>query len=152
VRRVARGYVDTSVISALFDERNPERRKLTEVFFIKVTDIELFVSEMTIAEIDRTPDAVLRQRMRDKIARFPSLTITDAVENLASEYILHGAVPERSGKDAYHIAIAVSHDMDFLLSWNFNHIVRRKTREIVRTVNTSHGVRQVEILTPAELL
>ncbi len=27
-------YLDTSVISALFDDRNPERKLLTEEFFI----------------------------------------------------------------------------------------------------------------------
>jgi predicted nucleic acid-binding protein len=29
-------YLDTSVFSALFDERNPERRSLTESFFKEI--------------------------------------------------------------------------------------------------------------------
>jgi predicted nucleic acid-binding protein len=152
VRGVARAYVDTSVISALFDERNPERRRLTEMFFARALDIELFISNMTISEIDRTPDDQMRRRMFDRISRCPSLEVTEVVTGLADEYVHHGAVPERSWKDAYHIAIAVAHDMDFLLSWNFKHIVRRKTREIVRSVNVGRGLGQIEILTPAELL
>jgi hypothetical protein len=48
----------------------------------------------------------------------------------------------RYAEDAYHIAIADIHEMDFLLSWNFKHIVRRKTRDIVKMVNTLN--RQVE--------
>ena len=55
-------------------------------------------------------------------------------------------------EDAYHIAIAVITDMDYFLSWNFKHIVRKKTRDIVRMVSTLNNLRQIEIMTPAELL
>jgi len=40
----------------------------------------------------------------------------------------------------------------YLLSWNFKHIVRRKTRDIVRMVNTLNNFRQIEIMALAELL
>jgi len=42
--------------------------------------------------------------------------------------------------------------MDYILSWNFKHIVRQKTRAIVKMVNTLKNYRNVEIITPAELL
>jgi len=64
----------------------------------------------------------------------------------------HGAVPASYPEDAYHIAVAVVSNLDFLLSWNFRHLVRRKTRDIVRMVNTLNGLRQIEIMTPAEIL
>ncbi|MCL0057874.1 hypothetical protein M1N05_02255 [Dehalococcoidales bacterium] len=54
----------------------------------------------------------------------------DDVEWIAGEYIRHGAVPEGYPEDAYHIAIAVINGVDCLLSWNFKHIVRRRTRDI----------------------
>ena len=144
--------MDTSVISALYDERNPERRKLTEMFFGKAFDIDFYLSAVTIVELDRTPDVALRRRMRERVSPFTVLPVTKNIRDLANDYIMHGAVPKKYIEDAYHIAIAVSNDMDFLLSWNFEHIVRRKTKDIVRMVNTLHGIRQVEILTPAELL
>lgn len=74
------------------------------------------------------------------------------MEWLAKEYVRNGAVPESYPEDAYHIAIAVINEMDYLLSWNFKHIVRRKTKDIVRMVNTLNRFRQIEIMTPAELL
>ncbi|MEM2047111.1 MAG: type II toxin-antitoxin system VapC family toxin [Candidatus Jordarchaeales archaeon] len=147
-----RVYLDTSVISALFDERNPERKRLTEAFIRKRGDFEVYVSEISIAEVERTPEIKLRNKMRRAISELLVVPVTDDVERLASEYIRYGAVPEDYPEDAYHIAIAVINDMDFLLSWNFRHIVRRKTRDIVRMVNTLMGVRQIDIMTPAELL
>lgn len=122
------------------------------MFFGKALDIEFYLSAVTIVELDRTPDTAQRRRMRERVSRFTVLPVTEDIRILANDYILHGAVPKKYKEDAFHIAIAVSNDMDFLLSWNFEHIVRRKTKDIVRMVNSLHGIRQVEILTPAELL
>ena len=147
-----RVYLDTSVISALFDERNPERKSLTESFFKEIERFEAYISEITIAEVKRVPDLELQSKMRGTTSQFSILSLTDDVEWLAKEYTRYGAVPEGYSEDAYHIAIAVINKMDYLLSWNFKRIVRRKTRDEVRMVNTLYGLRQIEIMTPPELL
>ena len=95
-------YLDTSVISALFDERNPERKSLTESFFEAENDFDVFISEITRAEVERTPDSELRSKMRTMLAQFGQLPLTDDVEWLAGEYIHHGAVPASYTEDAYH--------------------------------------------------
>lgn len=98
--RKMRVYLDTSVISALFDERNPERKSLTEAFFAEIGNFETFISEITVAEIERTPDMGLRSKMKDVVSQFSVITLTDDVDWIASEYILHGAVPEGYSEDA----------------------------------------------------
>ena len=145
-------YLDTSVISALFDKRNPERKALTEDFFRRIVNWETYISELTILEIERTPDPTLLQKMKDTISGFSVIDLTDAMEMLAKEYILYDALPKSYSEDAYHIAAAVISEMDYLLSWNFRHIVRNKTRDIVRMVNTMKDLKYVGIITPAELL
>ena len=145
-------YLDTSVISALFDDRNPERKVLTEEFFSGIRIYDTYISELTIAEIERTPDQTLRSKMKQAIKGFSTLEIDESVEELAKEYIKYGAVPESYHEDAYHIAVAVLNEMDYLLSWNFRHIVRRRTKDVVRMVNTLRKLKQVEIITPGELL
>jgi len=145
-------YLDTSVISALFDERNPARKSLTMTFFERIENFEAFISEITIAEIERTPDEELRDKMKEVVEQLQILPLSEEVEAIANEYIRYGAVPRSYPEDAYHIAVAVINGMDCLLSWNFRHIVRRKTRDIVRIVNTLNNLRQIEIITPAELL
>ncbi len=147
-----RVYLDTSVISALFDERNPERKSLTETFFKEIESFEAYISEITVIEVERTPDLALQNKMREKISQFLRLSLTDDVEWLAKEYVRHCAVPEGYPEDAYHIAIAVINEMDYLLSWNFKHIVSRRAKDIVRMVNTLNRLRHIEIMTPAELL
>jgi len=46
-------YLDTSVISALFDDRNLERKVLSEEFFSEIRIYNTYISELTIAEIER---------------------------------------------------------------------------------------------------
>lgn len=145
-------YLDTSIVSALFDDRNPERKILTEAFFRQLGEFDPYISEVTVAEIERTPDTKLKDRIKKSVADIQMLDLTDEAEGLADEYIRHGAVPGGYSEDAVHIALAVLYDMDFLLSWNFKHIVRRKTKDIVNMVNTLRNLRHVEIMTPAELL
>jgi hypothetical protein len=43
-------YLDTSVLPALFDARNPERQELTKEFFSRIDEHEVFISELTRVE------------------------------------------------------------------------------------------------------
>jgi len=112
-------YLDTSVISAYFDERNPERKFLTELFFKKIEMFDAYISEVVLAEIDDTRDVQLRAKLREKV-----ISLTD-------EYVKHEATPSDYPEDALYIAISTMNEIDYLLSWNFEHIVRVKTRRIV---------------------
>lgn len=145
-------YLDTSVISALFDDRNPERQALTEEFFSRIDIYDVYISELTIAEIESTPDQSLKNKMKQIIKDFSVLEINESVEELAKECVNYGAVPESYQEDAYHIAVAILNEMDYLISWNFRHIVRRITKDIVRMISTLRNLKQVEITTPGELL
>jgi len=145
-------YLDTSVISALFDDRNPERQALTEEFFSRIDIYDVYISELTIAEIESTPDQSLKNKMKQIIKDFSVLEINESVEELAKECVNYGAIPESYQEDAYHIAVATLTEMDYLISWNFRHIVRRITKDIVRMISTLRNLKQVEITTPGELL
>jgi len=103
-------------------------------------------------EIEKTPDKNLKELMKGSITKFTILSVSDEVEELAREIIQRGAINVSYSEDAYHVAIAIINEMAFLLSWNFRHIVRKKTKDIVRMISSLKNLRQIEILTPAELL
>ncbi|HMF33998.1 MAG TPA: PIN domain-containing protein [Candidatus Lokiarchaeia archaeon] len=145
-------YLDTSVISAVFDDENPERQSLTRDFFVISPNFQVFVSDFTLQEIAETSNLPLRNQMEQLIAPLSILPLTEDVEFLANEYLNAGAFRERNLGDAFHVAIASINQIDYLLSWNFKHLVRLKTRTIVNMVNTLNNYTQVEIITPAEFL
>ena len=45
----------------------------------------------------------------------------------------------------------VQQSLDMIVSMNYQHIVKRKTKIGTGSINASHGYRAVEILTPMEL-
>jgi len=145
-------YLDTSVISARFDQRNPERQTLTTEFFSQANRFDVHISEITLAEIEKTLEAELRDSMRTLVQPFTVLEANNEVQRMTEALIRYNAVPQNSTEDAYHIAVAVVWGLDYLLSWNFRHIVRLKTRDVVRMVTTLDGYKPITIITPAELL
>jgi len=152
MKRKIKVYLDTSVISALFDEKNPQRQFLTQLFFKSVESLDVYISEVVLAEIDDTRDTRLREKLKKTAISFKVLPINQESSILADEYVRQGAMPSDYPEDALHISIATVNSLNYLLSWNFEHIVKVKTRKIVNMINDSLGYPDLEIITPAELI
>jgi predicted nucleic acid-binding protein len=143
-------YLDTSVISALFDERTPERLAMTTILWSKLADYEVFISELVLEEIGRTNEQV-RDKMFSAINGFIVLKITKESEKLAQIYVKQGIFPEKYFDDALHVALASVNQIGILLSWNFTYLVKLKTRRMVSIVNLTENIMPVEIASPPEL-
>ena len=57
-------YLDTSVFSALYDDRVTERRGETEEFWERRGQFEIATSELAREELDQTPDPARRTNLR----------------------------------------------------------------------------------------
>ncbi|MFW6194826.1 MAG: type II toxin-antitoxin system VapC family toxin [Halobacteriota archaeon] len=122
---------------------------MTEEFW-RVAGYEWFVSTLVKEEISWATTEV-RNKMEDALQNFNVLTLSDECEKLAGEYIKNNIFPERYRSDALHVAIAVANDMDYLVSWNFKHLVKVKTRRMVNLTNEMLGYGHIEIIAPPEL-
>ena len=143
-------YLDTSVISALFDERTPERLAMTSDFWSKLDDYEVFISELVLEELERANEQV-RSKMFSAIKDFIVLKMSDEVEELAQIYVKQGIFPEKYFDDALHVALTSVNQIGVLSSWNFTHLVKLKTRRMVSIVNLAENIMPVEIVSPPEL-
>lgn len=143
-------YLDTSVFSAYYDERTPERMRMTRDFWSVLERHEKLCSELTIEELSQARSG-LREKLLALTRNFVVLSLTDEMRNLAERYVEGGVVPPRYFADALHIAAAVLGNADILVSWNFRHLVRRSTRLLVNYLNTRQGLRTIEILAPPEV-
>ena len=150
-----RYYIDTSVLNFVFADDSPERKQITIDFFNRVRSgsIEIFVSTAVMSEIEAAPEP-RRTELRELIREHqPILLETDVeVEDLAGKYIAEGIIPLKYEEDAIHIAVATVNDLDVIVSWNFKHIVKVKTRREVNGVNRMLGYREIEIASPEEAL
>src|SRR5262245_32490136 len=146
-----RVYLDTSVISALGDARAPDRQQLTQEFFARAEEFELFSSQLTKDEVSKTRDEQRRLEMLARLQGLQLLPITTEAVELSGRYIAARAMPEAAPEDALHVAIAVTTHQDILLSWNFKHLVNRRRRAMLDSVNASLGLPRISILAPPEL-
>ena len=75
---------------------------------------------------------------------------TDEAIDLATEYIREKVVGQTSYADCLHIALATIHRADFLVSWNFKHIVNIERIRGYNAINIKNGYKQLEIRSPRE--
>ncbi len=73
------------------------------------------------------------------------------IERLAKAYIDNEIFSSKYFDDALHVAVASFYGITYLISWNYEHIVKVKTRKLVNSVNILKGFGEIEIISPQEL-
>lgn len=147
-------YIETSVPNFLFTKQAPEKRMITQKFFeIELNKHTVFVSDLVIEEIEQSPKE-REQELKEAIKKYKIglLNKNQECDDLSSKYIEAEIIPEKYRNDALHIAIAVVNNMDVIVSWNMEHIVKVKTIVGVNKINKESGYKEILINTPEEVL
>ncbi len=142
-------YIDTSVFGGYFDEEFAEH---TIPLFdrLKNKEFTLLFSSVTQDELENAPDKVKELVKNIKTDSTEFLDTTDEAVDLATEYITEKVVGQTSYADCLHIALATINRADFLVSWNFKHIVNVQRIRGYNSINIKNGYRQIEIRSPRE--
>ena len=148
-------YFATSVYNFAIDDSVPAERMFTLKLLeeIKGGKYEVFISEVVTLEINRAPEEIAA-KLRDVLNQVTpeDIAVNQDVQELAKEYIQKGVIPKKYENDALHIAVATVHNLDVIISWNFEHIVKMKTKRQVNAINTLSGYKEVDIYTPREVV
>lgn len=150
-------YIETTVVSYL--TARPSRdlivaahQQVTEEWWDNTLPLlDPFVSPIVIEEASMGDEAAAKVRL-EKIAGFPVLEITDEVGELAELYFERIPIPDKARGDAYHLAVATYHGMDFSVSWNFAHILSARVRAVIQDINTIRGISTPIICAPEEVM
>ena len=144
-------YIDTSVFGGFFDD---EFAEFTKPLFDKISngDFKLLFSTVTQDELENAPLQVrdLVKHLKSDYTEF--LEESEEAVDLALAYIAEKVVGQASYADCLHIALATIHRADFLISWNFKHIVNVQRIMGYNSVNLKNGYKQLEIRSPRELI
>jgi hypothetical protein len=148
-------YIETSVPNMLFHDDAPDLRRMTVEFFewAKLCSDEFFTSGVTEEEISRAP-AVLRAKLVTALRSLrPQLLNADAeARGLAQMYLRAGILPPRFSDDALHVAVAVCHRMDVIVSWNMKHLANMRRVDQINRLNLQYGLPSIRIHTPTEVI
>ena len=112
---------------------------------------DLYVSELVLEETAAGDPAMAAAR-HAALAGLPQLAQTPEVDALATRLLERGIIPPSAAPDAEHIALAVVHAMNFLLTWNCKHIANALHRRRVEAVCAEAGLVCPIICTPHHLI
>jgi len=149
--RILKLYVDTSVRGGCFDEEF-EADSLALFELARLGRVKLLISNVTLRELDDAPPEV-----QDKYDALPERCIEHVRSNPETErlrdcYLADGVVGRASSVDAHHVAIAVVHHADMIVSWNFKHIVHHDKIDGFNSVNLAEGYPPMRIYSPKEVV
>ncbi len=146
-------YLDSTVPSYLCDDRDSTRT------YIEVTrkwwssergKFDIWISEETINEL-HAGDYPRKEEVLKSISGIQVLPPNEEIIEVAKVYIENRLMARRLGGDALHLAYASLYKIDFLLTWNCNHLANANKRRHIRIINTRLNLATPEIITPLEL-
>ena len=153
--RIPRVYIETLVFNFVFADDSPNKKRDTLKLFdeIKAGLYEPYTSDYVLQELKRAAEQKQSQ-MVELIDQYgvTFLEQNDEAERLANLYVTEGVVPEKYFTDAIHIAVATVNDLDFVVSFNFQHIVKRKTMTMTEGINIREGYKRIGIHSPTEVI
>ena len=144
-------YIDTSVFGGFFDE---EFSEFTRPLFERLQNGEfrLLFSTVTQDELSSAPERVKNLVTSLKVENTEFLETIDESVELATKYISDGVVGQTSFADCLHIALATINRADYLISWNFKHIVNVQRIRGYNSINIRNGYKVLEIRSPRDFM
>lgn len=149
--RKPRLYFDTSVFGGVFDI---EFQHDTSLLFEMVKNDELICvySDLCELELESAPEQVRSHFLSINKSNTEFVELTEEANKLAEEYIKEKVVGETSIDDCRHIACATINKVDFLVSWNFKHIVNVFRIRGYNSINIKNGYGLLDIRSPKDII
>jgi len=148
-----RAYFETTIFNRFFEEgreHNLETKQLFEM--ISSGGLTAFTSVAVLQEIDRAPEPK-REQMMSLLTRYDIavLEVDQNAYDLADLYVEMGVIPARFRMDGVHIAMSAVNDLDCIVSLNFHHINKLKTKMAAEIIHRMKGYGNPTICTPMEV-
>ena len=149
-----RVYLETTVFNYYFDVGRDGREDVVRLFeAIRAGRLEGYASTFVMDELEYAPEPK-RSNMMGLVDRYGVIILgpTPGVERLSNLYITNGVLSPSQLFDSEHIAMASAYELDCIVSYNFAHINRAKTRNLTAIINRQEGYDAVRICTAKEVL
>jgi len=146
-------YLDTTIPSYYFDKRESLKYpcEITRKWWDEERQYyDLFLSLETIAELNRG-DYPQKNDILNFVNRIEQLKPTEEINQIVDYYITNTLMPKDGRGDAVHLAYASYYKIDFLLTWNCNHLANANKKQHIRIINARLNLYIPEIITPLEL-
>lgn len=145
-------YLDSNILSVLHYRRaDPTVRHqlfLTRLWWqserqwFMLHSSRLTEDELSAGTYDGQEDAVAEVR------RLSYLAFNADVKKCAREYLEEEVIPANKPGDAFHLAFATVHMIDYLLTWNHAHLANAEVQKKLITINDRNKRRTPLVVSP----
>ena len=111
----------------------------------------LYISQVVLTEAAQGDPEIATQRL-EAVRGLPLLEVTEAVEDLAAQFMKRSNLPWKASDDAIHIALATVNSLNYLLTWNCKHIANAQIQRKLLEISSDCGYTLPIICTPLELM
>ena len=117
---------------------------------IKLGVYEVFLSDVVFNEMERCQEPK-RSLMYQFLAEIKYATVKHCleIETIAEQIINMEILTRKSYEDCLHIGSALVAECDYIVSWNFQHMVNVKTINGVRAITNLYHYKNIDIVTPS---
>lgn len=146
-------YLDSTILSYLFDERESIKMyvDITKKWWDQERqNFDVWISEETIAELSKG-DYPNKTKIIECMSQISVLPSDAFLVSIAQVYLKNYLMPQTLTGDALHLAYASYYKIDFLLTWNCNHLANANKKQHIRIINSRIDLFTPEIITPLEL-
>ena len=148
-------YLDTSVVSHLWQLDAPEKMQATLTLWeeFKRDKFDIYLSQITIEEVNKCTEEK-KQKLSNYLneIKFINLTLSKESVSIGRQIIELGILKEKNRDDANHIGVAMANNLDFIISWNFKHMVNIKTVNGVRAITNLRNYKPIDLVPPTYFL
>ena len=112
---------------------------------------ELFTSQLVLDEAAIGDPGQAAKRLA-LLSEASLLELSNPALSFTRDIVHARILPVGAEVDAAHIALATTHEMDILLTWNCRHIANAANQHPLQRLAASHGLRLPVICTPDQLM
>ena len=148
-------YIDATVPSYLVappsrDLKIVEWQRITRQFW-QEPRFEFILSDAVVGEISLGARNQAQARL-SAVSGLTVLRVQDFDLAFAQHLVARGALPQKAFTDAVHIAVAASHAIPYLATWNFTHLANPHSRLKIEQVCREAGYSPPRIDSPMVIL
>ncbi len=149
-------YIETTIPSYYVETRSSPKvvawREATQQWWDNYRHhYQLVTSRFVLAELARAP----KRKASGARALLKGVELLDeppGLEEVVEYYIEHRLMPAEAGGDAVHLALAAMNSIDFLLTWNCQHLANANKVQHLAVLNGRLQLHVPVITTPLNLV
>ena len=146
-------YLDATIFSYLYDQR-PVLRFQSETtrrwWKTERPKFDVLTSRDTLEELS-SGNYTHKQSTLMTAHKVKLLPFIERVVTAAGIYVQEFVMPRKLTGDAMHLAYASVYDVDYLLTWNCNHLANASKTKHIQLVNERLGLHTPWLVTPMQL-